>query len=344
MSARRVAAALAWWALAAIAPARAAAVVAPGEGAAPPAVTVDARCPPSAVAPTPDEVAAGMRDAVDHGLLWKATKAGRVLYLYGTIHVAKLGWMFPGPHMLGAIKASDTVAMEIDVTDPAVLERWHQAVLRRPDAAALPPALARRLDAQMALACLAPQDLASLRFEMQAITLDVMQGRQLGLYPDYGIDGMIAQLATRLRKPVIGLETPELQAGLIMSDDPAETRTSVGDVLDELEGGKSAQVLRRLADDWQRGDLADMSAYASWCECQDTPQQRADFVKLIDDRNLAMADKIATLHADGKKLFVAVGSLHMIGRVGLPALLQARGFKVERVPLRNAPEDSAPKA
>jgi hypothetical protein len=86
-----------------------------------------------------------------------------------------------------------------------------------------------------------------------------------------------------------------------------------------------------------------MTAYASWCECQDTPQQRADFVKLIDDRNLVMADKITRLHAEGGKLFVAVGSLHMIGRVGLPALLAARGFKVERVAFAPV-HDSAPKA
>ena len=57
--------------------ARAAAVVAsratPRRRPSPPT----SRCPPDAAAPTPDEAAAGMRDAVDSGLLWKATKDGR---------------------------------------------------------------------------------------------------------------------------------------------------------------------------------------------------------------------------------------------------------------------------
>ena len=332
MSSRPVVAALALTALLlAGASARAAAVVAPGEGAAPPVVAVDDPCPPAATRPTPQEIAVGLREAVDHGLLWKASKAGRRLYLFGTIHVAKPAWIYPGPRMLEALRASDTVALEIDMTDNAVLERWRQAVQRPADAAPLPPALALRLQAQMAATCAAPQDLAPLRYEMQAVTVDLMQGRRLGLYADYGIDAVIAGMSTRLRKPVVGLETPELQASLLVSDDPAQTQASVADALDEIEDGKAVQVLQRLAGDWQRGDLADMSSYASWCGCQDTPQQRADYVKLIDERNVAMADKLARLHAEGKSLFVAVGSLHMIGRVGLPALLEARGFKVERV-------------
>ena len=44
-----------------------------------------------------------------------------------------------------------------------------------------------------------------------------------------------------------------------------------------------------------------------------------------------MADKIARWHAEGKSLFVAVGTLHMLGRAGLPEQLKARGFAVERI-------------
>jgi uncharacterized protein YbaP (TraB family) len=183
----------------------------------------------------------------------------------------------------------------------------------------------------MAAACIAPATLAPMRAEMQAVTVEVMQGRPFGLYPEYGIDEAIAAFARNLRKPVRALETPELQAGLLVSNDPAETADTVGAVLDELEGGKSAQMLQRLAGDWQRGDLADLGAYESWCECLETPRQRADFAKLVDERNPLMADKIVKWHGEGKSLFVAVGALHMIGKVGLPALLKARGFQVERV-------------
>ena len=337
MSIRGLACALAVMALLASAAARAAAVAEPG-GAAPTVATANTGCPPAADAPTRDEVLAGMRAAVDSGLLWKATRNGRTAYLYGTIHVAQRAWMFPGPHVMRALLASDTIALELDPTDPDIVARLQKAIVRSPGTPALPDALERRLQAQMAAACVDADKLDSLRPEMQAVSLEVLEGRQFGLYPDYGVDVFLAGMARGLKKPIRSLETPEAQASLLVSDDPAETARSVGELLDELEGGKGTQILQRLASDWQRGDLDDLGGYATWCECLDTPQQRADFVKLVDDRNPLMADKIVKWHAEGRSLFVAVGTLHMIGRIGLPALLKARGFQVERVSFADAPK------
>ena len=54
--------------------------------------------------------------------------------------------------------------------------------------------------------------------------------------------------------------------------------------------------------------------------------------RLLDERNGPMAERLDALHREGKgKLFAAVGTLHMIGPQGLPALLRERGFTVERV-------------
>ncbi len=337
MSVRGGVAALAAFVLCTVAGAHAVSVAEPDGGGAPPAVAVDAPCPPEAVTPTHDEVMDGMRHAVDSGLLWKATKAGRSVYLYGTIHVAQQSWMYPGPHVMRAVLASDTIALELDPSDPDIIARLQKAILRRPDTPALPDALQRRLLAQMAAACVAPETLAALRPEMQAVSVEVLEGRQFGLYAAYGIDNFMAGLGHGMKKPVRSLETPESQAQLLVSDDPAETARTVGELLDELESGKGPQMLQRLAGDWQRGDLDDLGAYASWCECLDTPQQRADFVKLVDERNPLMADKIVRWHAEGRSLFVAVGTLHMIGRSGLPALLKARGFQVERVAFTDPP-------
>lgn len=336
MSGRRAVAALALTVVLAAGAARAAAVAEPDTAAAPPVAEANADCPPPAVTPTQEEVIAELRAAVDNGPLWKATKAGRSVYLYGTIHVAQRSWMFPGPHLMRALLASDTIALELDPTDPDVVARLQKAIVRRAGSPKLPDALQRRLLAQMAAACVAPESLAPLRPEMQAVSVEVLEGRQVGLYPDYGIDMFLAGMGRGMKKPIRSLETPESQASLLVSDDPAETARSVGELLDELEAGRGTQMLQRLAGDWQRGDMDDLGRYATWCECLETPQQRADFVKLIDDRNPLMADKIVKWHAEGRSLFVAVGTLHMVGRVGLPELLKARGFQVERVAFADA--------
>ena len=328
VTARRLAAALALIALMAGGGAHAAAASAPAASA--------VACPPAPVMPTQDAVMAAMREATDHGPLWKATKDGRTVYLYGTIHVARSSWMYPGPHVMSAILASDAIALELDLTDPDILARLQKAVLRTPESPALPEALEKRLLASMAAACVAPAAFAPMRPEMQAATLEVMQGRAFGLYAEYGVDMFLAGLGRGLKKPVRSLETPESQAALLVSDDPAETARAVGAVLDELEGGRSPAMLKRLAGDWERGDVDDLAAYASWCGCLDTPEQREDFDKLVRDRNPPMVDRIVQWHGEGKSLFVAVGTLHMVGSIGLPTLLAARGFRVERVPTADA--------
>jgi len=302
----------------------------------PAASTAAVACPPAAVMPTRDTVVAAMREATDHGPLWKASRDGRTVYLYGTIHVARASWMYPGPSVMRAIMASDAIALELDLTDPDILARLQKAVLRTPESPALPEPLEKRLLAGMAAACVAPAAFASMRPEMQATTLEVMQGRGDGLYPEYGIDMFLAGLGHGLKKPVRSLETPESQAALLVSEDPAETARAVGAVLDELEGGRAPVMLRRLAADWERGDVDDMAAYASWCACLDTPEQREDFDKLIRDRNPLMVDRIVRWHDEGQSPFVAVGTLHMVGPLGLPTLLRARGFQVERVPFAAA--------
>jgi uncharacterized protein YbaP (TraB family) len=301
--------------------------------AAPPAASAPAAgdCPAGPVALTAEDVATGMRDAVDSGFLWRATRDGRAVYLYGTIHIARREWMFPGPHVLAALRESSDVALELDPTDPQIIARLQRALARGPGTPELPSSLAARLMAQAAEACVAPAELADMRPEMQAVTLEVMSGRRLGLQPAYGIDVFVAQLARELRKTLHSIETPEAQAALLVSDDPRKTARNVGEILDELESGNGPKLLGRLAGDWRHGDLEDMSAYRDWCQCLETPEERADFVKLIDERNPVMARRIAEWHAQGRTLFVAVGSLHLVGLNGLPALLRARGFTVERV-------------
>ncbi len=46
---------------------------------------------------------------------------------------------------------------------------------------------------------------------------------------------------------------------------------------------------------------------------------------------MPMAARIDALHGDGKRVLVAVGALHMTGERGLPKLMAARGYTVERL-------------
>jgi uncharacterized protein len=287
-------------------------------------------CPPTARVPTAEENQAAMRAARDRGFLWRVRKDGHTSYLYGTLHVGKLDWMYPGPTIIEAVRSSDVVALELDMMDPLVREKIQSGMSSKLDVA-LPAELSGRLRAQVEAACLPEELLTTQSPEMLATTLVVMSGRQQGLDPSYAIDGLLAGLGHGLDKSVLSLETPESQLALLQGGTPEETRTMVDQALLQLETGKAGTMMARLAQIWSDGRFNEMETYERWCDCVKTDADRAWNKRLIDDRNPLLASRIDALHAEGKQVFAAVGSLHMIGKVGLPALMRQHGYAVERV-------------
>jgi uncharacterized protein YbaP (TraB family) len=300
------------------------------------AQTAKTDCPPTP-SPSPEAVARASEQARDRGFLWRLRKDGRTSWLYGTIHVGRLEWVFPGPKVGDALRASDVAAFELDFSDPALVQRLQDglgAAARDPAAPVLPDDLAERLRRQLRATC-APLDLQqSLPPEMLAATLTLMAARRDGLEAGYAIDPALAQLARREGKEVVSLETPEQQIGLLRSESPAELRESLDKTLGDLERGRVRPLLRRVATAWEQGRAAELSGYRRWCGCARTPRERQALKALLDDRNGPMAERINAIHASGKTVFAAVGSLHMFGPQALPALMAARGYEVTRVELQ----------
>jgi len=297
------------------------------------AQTAPATCPPVAQVPSAEQIQAGARQARDRGFLWRLRKNGHTSYLYGTVHIAKADWLFAGPTVSAALRASDTVALELDLLDPEILERLHAGMAPQPEHP-LPAPLAQRLRAALRAACLPEQMLATMAPEMVATTLTVMAARAQGLDPSYAIDVVLAGAAHALHKPVASLETPEQQLALLLGRSEEETRALVEQSLAELDSGHAVPMLVRIAQVWADGRLDELEHYADWCDCLNTADERAMHRRLLDDRNPGLADRIDALHRGGKQVFAAVGSLHMIGPLGLPTLLAQRGYQVERVTLK----------
>jgi len=287
-------------------------------------------CPPQPQAPSASQVQTYLKAARDRGFLWRIEKDGRRSFLYGTVHVGQPEWSFPGPRLTEALRASSVMALELDMLDPNIMQGM-QAGLSAAPRRELPEAMVQRIKAQMKLVCLPEQVFGTMSPEMLVTTLVLLSARKDGLDAAWGIDVVYAGLARGMKRPVVSLETPELQLGLLQGSTAEETQSLVEDSLQELEGTRLRTMIRRLAQDWADSRFDDLSLYEQWCECLDTPAQKEMFRRMLDERNPAMADKIAALHDEGRSVFAAVGSLHMIGPMGLPALLARRGYKVERI-------------
>lgn len=290
-------------------------------------------CPPPPAAPTPDQIENAMSHAKDRGFLWRISKDGRDSYLYGTIHVARFEWMFPGPAVMQALSSSEVLALELDMMDPDIRQRMKQgmASLSPPSGKALPPALSARLRKQADASCTPYDSIAAYSGEMQLITITLMKARLDGLESAYAIDAILSGIGHGAHKEVISLETPEAQIATLQQDDAQAAIRYLQTSLEEMETGKDREQLRRIARIWDESDSAELARYEEWCDCIKTAEQRRFMHKLLDARNPALADKIDAQHRRGKTVFAAVGSLHMFGDVGLPALLARRGYRVELI-------------
>ena len=78
--------------------------------------------------PTPQLLAQARAQARNHGFLWRISKGGHASYLYGTMHVGKLEWMFPGPAEIRALQASSSIALEINVHDPVLMQQLQAGI------------------------------------------------------------------------------------------------------------------------------------------------------------------------------------------------------------------------
>lgn len=297
-------------------------------GVAPARAEAPAECPPAAASLTPERVQDGVAHARDHGFLWRISKGGHSSYLYGTVHVARQEWMFPGPTVMDALDDADTVALELDVLDPEIQRRL-QAAMTAPRGFTLPEALSQRLQRRAAAECLAPDALGRMGPELQVASLAVLAARRDGLDPAYSVDLMLSIIGHGRKKSMISLETPEAQMQALQLPVAEEATAFVADALDDLETGRTRPLMNRVAAVWAAGDHGQLARYEEWCDCRKTPAEQTAMRRLLDERNPALADGIDALHSSGRRVFAAVGSLHMVGPLGLPALLGRRGFKVE---------------
>ncbi|MDZ7939039.1 MAG: TraB/GumN family protein [Rhodoferax sp.] len=263
-------------------------------------------------------------------MLWRIRKDGHDSYLYGTLHVGRSLWIAPGPKLAAALRASDALALELDPLDPQVQATMRASLAQRPEVA-LPAALRQRLDQQLARECLTAMAADLGPAEMQVMGLATLVGRRAGYDPSFGSEVLLSAMARQGGMPVLSLETVDQQLDALLAPDAAQAVQAVEEGLDDLESGRQARVLLATVKAWEQSDAAALENYAAWCECTDTPLAREQMHRLLDQRNPLMARAIDQLHREGKRVLAAVGSLHMVGPRGLPAVLAKQGYTVQRL-------------
>lgn len=266
-------------------------------------------------------------------LLWRATAprpGDGALYLFGSVHVGGPGNLEFGPAVEAAYAAAGELVVEVDLSLLSEEEIAQQTLAY----ALLPPGQSLRdristetwdlLAAHMHHQGAALAALNRMKPWAATTYLAMQQFEAAGLGEEYGVDKrFIARAAGVL--PIRGLETLQSQLEMLDGLSPSIQELMLADTLRRREEDPSA-LLRA----WERGDEAELQRVV-FAPLEEHPEYEPFYEALFFARNRAMTGQLAGLVGDGRRRFVVVGAGHMLGPRGIPALLAARGFRVERV-------------
>jgi uncharacterized protein len=263
--------------------------------------------------------------------LWVVKDADSEIYLFGTLHALDPATRWRTPLYDEVYRRAGAIWFEADIdrADPAavmaLVDRY--GVDRR-----------RRLSDK-----LAPQDLDRLSRQVDVARIDhlrpwaaalmlsmqPMMGR--GARVEAGADLTMTRAARGQAKRIRTFETLEDQARLFAELPEDAELEYLCDVIRERGGPTRVRLgppEPSLEKAWVSGDLARLGDGLVGDLRAENP---AFYEALLKRRNAAWAEiLVAAMAGQGTEL-VNVGALHMVGADGLPALLQARGFTVERV-------------
>lgn len=299
-------------------------------------------CPPPPPRPSAAALRAAQAQASDRGMLWRITKDRRVSHLYATLHVGEWNWAFAGPQLRQALARSDTVALELDIGDPAVRQALTDAWNSRAHSVEPDAELSQRLARLIEAACLRPHTLNAMHPMARVVTLLMLAVSRDGLRPEFGQENMLLREAQQWGLGTASLETAKDQIDLMAPTDKALALALTRQAVEQLENGVARRGAKRLAQAWSSGQLDVIEAYLQWCECVPTAHDLALMQRMNDERNVGMARNIDALHRSGQRVLAAVGALHMSGPKALPLLMRAQGYVVERVPFAKAPRKLSP--
>jgi len=149
----------------------------------------------------------------------------------------------------------------------------------------------------------------------------------LGYNPMHGIDLYFLN-KSQGKKEIQGLETIEFQVGLFENFSKEESEKFLLSTI--MEADQLEKEMDQMITAWLTGDVETMEK-TSTESIREYPELEAFYKRLNDDRNVRMVEEIISRLKTGKKYFIVVGAIHMIGKNGIVQLLKNKGYEVNQL-------------
>lgn len=261
--------------------------------------------------------------------MWLVADDDTQIYLLGTMHALPAGTDWDDGKVGEAIAAAQELILELSPDELAAAGgEFHRLAPRTQ-----PLAMEQRLSPR-ALANYRALEASGAGQPFGGDALDdwavmVMMGQRVAqnarLTPADGVETGLTVRFKGAGKPIAGLETAQEQLMLFETLDPGTQRA----LLTRAAAGadKAVEDVDKLTTAWSRGDVAALAAMIN----EDVDAVPAARAAIITDRNRKWSVWAKQRMATPGTVLVAVGAGHLVGADGLPAMLEAEGYKVTRV-------------
>jgi uncharacterized protein len=284
----------------------------------------------------------GAKKEPERCFLWKVSSKTATLYLFGSLHVGNDD-LFPMPKEIEqAFADSKKLVVEVNTEglDPAKVMQMTLQKGMYPKGETLTKNLSKKsvdlLEQYCAKKKVKIATLEPIRPWLIALLLSVEELKEQGYSEEKGIDTHFLKKAKAEKKPIVELESMELQLDLFSGMTPALQEKMLVKTLEEPEKDKNSMKKEIAA--WKRGDLKAMNDLILRETIERHPEFKPLMVKMFDERNVKMAEKLDKMLAGTETCFVMVGAGHLAGEKGLVKLLEDKKYKVEQVkraPVKN---------
>jgi uncharacterized protein YbaP (TraB family) len=261
--------------------------------------------------------------------LWTVSGGNNTVYLFGSVHMLPEGGFSIDGRLAEALADAGKVCLEIDLgaVDELEMQRLTLARVIDPEGRDLFTLLgpdADRVKAAADAAGLPLEPLAQFEPWFAGMMLSLLALQQHGFDIENGVERIVDASARAAGKPMCGFETADEQLALFDQMPVGQQSEFLLQAIEEA-GDVEAET-RRLLQAWREGDEGTMTELFD--------EDFAGFPELVDrlvyDRNARWTDQIAELLDGEDDVLVVVGAGHLVGDRGVPALLEKRGFKVDR--------------
>ncbi len=263
--------------------------------------------------------------------MWQIDGLNNRVYLLGSIHLLR-EQDHPLPSAIyDAYEDAETLIMELDMDDMNPIEG--QTLTNElgliQDGRTLSDLMGANLyakaeelaqDAQIPLTLL-----SSSEPWLAAMNVEIMLLMRMGFNPVYGIETHLMELAKTDRKEILGLETMRQQLGYLDGLSENAQRDMLIQALSD--GAGMQEMMDSMIAAWRTGDIAFMQENLL-ADMQEYPELNR---VIVVQRNIDWTNQIEALLDDEADYLIVVGTLHLVGKDGVPELLDSRGHEVTQL-------------